>query len=84
MRDAAANPHRRPSRNVYQVAGALNYIGVSAAAIGQDIKNFFSVDYDGSMVWYLEESGLTPTQIAGALQGAFNDSDTAVASGPGE
>ena len=66
--------------NVYQVAGALNYIGVSAAAIGQDIKNFFSVDYDGSMVWYLEESGLTPTQIAGALQGAFNDSDTAVAS----
>lgn len=65
--------------SVYQVAGALNYIGVSAAAIGQDIKNFFSVDYDGSMVYYLEQSGLTPTQIAGALKGAFNDTDTAVA-----
>ena len=60
------------------MAGALNYIGVSAAAIGQDIKNFFSVDYDGS--WLLPASNQGHAdQIAGALRAAFNDPDTTVA-----
>ena len=52
---------------------------MSAAAIGQDIKNFFSVDYDGSLTYYLQLAGLSPDQIADALRAAFNDPDSTVA-----
>ena len=61
------------------VANALNYIGVEAAQIGQDIATFFAGTSDGSLAYYLQQAGLTPDQIAGALQSAFADADSTVA-----
>jgi hypothetical protein len=62
-----------------EVANALDYIGVQAAQIGQDIATFFTGTTDGSLAYYLQQAGLTPDQIAGALQSAFNDVDSTVA-----
>ena len=62
-----------------EVASALNYIGVQAAQIGQDIVQFFSGTSDGSLASYLDQAGLSPEQIGSALKSAFADVDSTVA-----